>query len=175
MSGHVTLAGCATMCLLVALPAYAGSVTSDHPQGYILAAATQEAGLVFTLERRPESDHVALIKVKNPSHQSWCLDDVPFAMGRFLIKIGDRVIKSRANKMVPAGLPCQSFKPGEAHEEKLDLQGAFLPNELQKGQLCYTFSYRSDPMPQQPGHRKFVELSTVCEGHGSSGYLMPTE
>jgi hypothetical protein len=56
----------------------------------------------------------------------------------------------------------------------MNLHGAFTPQELQQGLLCYSFSFRRDPA-LHGAKGPLGKIGTVCEGCESTEYLEPTE
>lgn len=173
---HWLLIGAVVLLVLIGLisrAAFAAGQSGAMPRVPAATPATAGAGLVFTLERTPARGAIVLLRVANPSRYAWCVNEVSFSPGQFLIKIGSRVIGSRATKVAPLGLPCLTFRPGEAREQKIDLTSAFTPKELRDGVLCYSFAYRHDPANGTSG--MFGEIGTVCEGLSGTKYLMPTE
>lgn len=75
--------------------------------------------------------------------------------------------------MAPLDVPCLVFRPGEARRETIDLHGAFTPEELREGVLCYSFAYRRALVPSNPG--SLSEIGTVCEKREGTRYLEPNE
>ena len=157
---------------------YAGSQAGYAPPRGTHAdgvSATPNTGLVIKLERSPPHGASVLLKIENPTPYAWCFDSVSFSASQFQIKLGHRVVSAKASKVDILGVPCMTFRSGEKHEEKINLQPSFTADELQKGVLCYTFVYRRSPVPSEQEKGPRGGIGTVCEGRKGSGYLMPTE
>lgn len=165
------------VAVLVHAPSVARAPLQSLPPGFksVAPGAPAAPGLVITFARKPSHGDVVVLTVKNASSYAWCLNADSFSASQFQIKIGSRVIGSRAPKVAPIDLACLTFRPGEARLARIDLRPAFTAAELREGALCYTFAYRRDPSPQKGARVLLGEIGTICEGREGTGYLAPTE